>query len=38
MSITLGFADVPAVPEPGTWALMLAGLAAVGRSVVRRRR
>ncbi len=29
--------DVTAVPEPGTWALMLAGVAGVGR-IVRRRR
>jgi hypothetical protein len=33
----IGAHEVVAVPEPGTWALMLGGLAAVG-SLVRRRR
>lgn len=36
MSITLSFANVPQVPEPGTYALLVAGLAAVG-GIARRR-
>lgn len=34
---TLSFANVPAVPEPGTWALMLLGFGAVGFSMRRSR-
>jgi hypothetical protein len=29
-------AAIPAVPEPGTWALLLAGLAVIGRVATRR--
>ena len=32
-----GFAAVAAVPEPGTWALMIAGVGAVGGALRRRR-
>lgn len=34
---TLSFSNVAAVPEPGTWALMLVGFGAVGFSMRRRR-
>jgi hypothetical protein len=37
MSITLAFANVPAVPEPGSWALLLAGAGVVLRVGTRRR-
>jgi hypothetical protein len=35
---TLSFASVAAVPEPGTWALMLLGFGAVGSSMRRQRK
>ena len=34
---TLSFSNVAAVPEPGTWALMLVGFGAIGFSMRRRR-
>ena len=37
MSVTVAFAGVPAVPEPGTWALFGAGLAGRGRLARQRR-
>lgn len=36
MSITLSFANVPAVPEPGTWAMLLGGLGLLGVAARRR--
>jgi len=38
MSITLSFANVPAVPEPETYAMMLAGLGLIGGVALRRKR
>lgn len=38
MSITLSFANVPAVPEPSTYALMVGGLALLGVAARRRAR
>lgn len=38
LSGTLSFGTVAAVPEPGTWALMLLGFGAIGYSMRRRRR
>lgn len=35
---TLVFANVPAVPEPATWGMMLLGFGAIGASLRRRRR
>jgi hypothetical protein len=35
---TLSFANVAAVPEPGTWAMMLLGFGAIGFSMRRRQR
>ena len=37
ISGTVAFSSVAAVPEPGTWALMLVGFGAVGFSMRRRR-
>ncbi len=34
---TLTFANVPAVPEPGTWAMMLLGFGAIGFAMRRRK-
>jgi PEP-CTERM motif len=36
MSITLAFDNVPAIPEPGTWALMAGGLLLIGQRLKRR--
>ena len=37
MSLLLGTATVAPIPEPGTWALALAGFAVVGGALRRRR-
>ncbi|MBT9455564.1 MAG: PEP-CTERM sorting domain-containing protein [Burkholderiaceae bacterium] len=36
MSITLSFDGVPAVPEPGSWMLLLAGMGLIGHRARRR--
>jgi hypothetical protein len=36
MSVTLAFDGVPAVPEPGTWALMAGGVLLIGHRLRRR--
>ena len=36
MSVTLAFDGVPAIPEPGTWALMAGGLLLIGQRLKRR--
>lgn len=37
LTVTYAYSPMPSVPEPGTWALLLAGLAAIGMLSARRR-